>query len=85
MTDAYGYQPGDRMRLLIDGVSHEFTLAGTVSAPDFIYTIPPGGAMVPDGEVYDIACIEKMRMEELNGFSGQVTDLGFLLNAGVTY
>ncbi len=85
MIDACGYEPGDTLRLLIGGISHEFVLAGTVSTPDSIYSIPPGGAMVPDGETYDIACIEKKRMEELTGSGDMLTELGFLLESGYTY
>lgn len=32
---------GGHARLLIGGISHEFVLAGTVSTPDSIYSIPP--------------------------------------------
>lgn len=85
MMDACGYEPGDTLRLLIGGISHEFVLAGTVSTPDSIYSIPPGGAMVPDGETYDIACIEKKRMEELTGSGAMFTELGFLLEPGYLY
>lgn len=85
MIDACGYEPGDTLRLLIGGISHEFVLAGSVSTPDSIYSIPSGGAMVPDGETYDIACIGKKRMEELTGSGDMLTELGFLLEPGYTY
>ena len=85
MTDACGYEPGDTLRLLINGISHEFVLAGSVSTPDSIYSIPSGGAMVPDGETYDIAYIEKKRLEELTGSGDMLTELGFRLEPGYTY
>ena len=41
--------------------------------------------MIPDGTVYDIACIQKDRMEELTGKYDIVNELGFLLEADYTY
>ena len=57
MTNTYGYKAGEPLRLLWKGNAVDFTLSGTCYEPDYIYSIPPGGAMIPDGEVYDIACI----------------------------
>lgn len=85
MTGAYGYGPGEALKLLWKGKSVDFTLAGTCHSPDYIYSIPPGGAMIPDGKVYDIACIQKQRMEELVGRSDSLNELGFTLKPGYSY
>ena len=85
MKAAYGYQEGEAVKLFIQGESINFTLAGVCYSPEYIYAIPPGGAMTPDGEIYDIACIDKAYMEQLTGLSGIVNELGFLLQPGYTF
>lgn len=85
MADVYGYERGTPLKLLWGGKGVDFTYAGACHAPDYIYSIPPGGAMIPDGEVYDIACIEKKRMEELTGRKDSLNELGFTLTPGYSY
>lgn len=85
MEEIYGYGTGDPLRLLWDGGSVDFIFSGTCHAPDYIYSIPPGGAMIPDGEVYDIACIDKGRMQELTGRRDSLNELAFSLSPGYSY
>lgn len=85
MAGIYGYENGTPLTLMINGKSVKFELAGTCYGPEYIYAIPPGGAMVPDGEIYDIACVEKSRMEELTGKKDSMNELGFRLAKGYTY
>jgi len=79
MAGLYGYGNGTPLTLMINGKSVRGELAGTCYGPEYIYAIPPGGAMIPDGEIYDIACIEKNRMEELTGKKDSMNELGFRL------
>lgn len=85
MMDAYGYEEGDLITILINGDAKTFSLAGSCYAPEYIYAIPPGGAMIPDGEIYDIACMDKREMEALLGEQGIANELGFSLFPGYTY
>ena len=85
MAGLYGYGNGTPLTLMINGKSVRCELAGTCYGPEYIYAIPPGGAMIPDGEIYDIACIEKNRMEELTGKKDSMNELGFRLAKGYTY
>ncbi|MCB7064699.1 ABC transporter permease [Enterocloster citroniae] len=85
MAGIYGYDKGEPLKLLWGGRGVDFSFAGICHAPDYIYSIPPGGAMIPDGEIYDVACIEKKRMEELTGRQDSLNELGFSLKPGYTY
>lgn len=85
MFEAYGFAKGDEMRLVIGDSMEAFTLAGTVQEPEYIYAMPPGGAQSPDAEIYDIACINKTRLEKLLGRGGVVTELGFTLKPGYRF
>ena len=85
MAGIYQYETGTPMTLLIDGKSVKLELAETCYGPEYIYAIPPGGAMIPDGKIYDIACMEKSRMEELTGKKDSMNELGFKLEKGYRY
>ena len=84
MADS-GYEAGAQMTLLINGTGKNFVLEGVCHAPEYIYTIPPGGTMIPDGEIYDIACMELGKMEEFTGRKDSFNELGFRLEPGYTY
>lgn len=85
MADVYNYPEGTELRLVYDGKVKRLSYAGRCSAPDYIYSIPPGGAMIPDGEVYDIACIGLRDMEDLMGMGDMRNELGFRLKPGYRY
>lgn len=85
MADVYNYPEGTELRLVYDGKVKRLSYAGRCSAPDYIYSIPPGGAMIPDGEVYDIACIGLSDMEDLMGMGDVRNELGFRLKPGYRY
>ena len=85
MAEVYRYPEGTELRLVHDGEVKHLSYAGRCSAPDYIYSIPPGGAMIPDGEVYDIACIDLDDMKDLMGMGDVRNELGFRLAPGYRY
>ena len=85
MSEIYGFLPGEKMTLLSRGSSRDYAYAGICDAPDYIYSVPPGGAYVPDGEVYDIACVSLSEAEGLLGKKNFRNELGFLLEGGFCY
>lgn len=85
MAEVYDYPEGTELRIVFDGKVKHLSYAGRCSAPDYIYSIPPGGAMIPDGEVYDIACIDLRDMKDLMGMGDVRNELGFRLKPGYRY
>ena len=84
MQQVYGYLPGTELRVLVQGSPCRFYFAGTCTAPDYVYSVPPWGAMVPDGAAYDIACISPEEMRRITGSDAR-TELAFLLEPGYRY
>ena len=76
---------GAEVGLLIGQKRVSFTVSGGVYAPNYIYVIPPSGAIVSDGREYDIAYIEKSRLESLTGKNGMYNELSFSLSEGFSY
>lgn len=85
MVETSRYEIGTEVTLLKADSARKFVFQGTCRSPEYIYAIPPGGAMVPDGEVYDIACISAQDMENLTGKKDSYQELGFRLLPGYTY
>ena len=84
MQAVYGWHPGDEIRVLYGGRSIRFYYGGTVSAPDYIYSVPPSGSMVPDGRTYDIAVVTEAAMRTVTG-SGKRRELSFRLSPGYSF
>ena len=84
MQAVYGWQTGDEIRVLYGGRSICFYYGGTVSAPDYIYSVPPSGSMVPDGRTYDIAVVTEAAMRTMTG-SGKRRELSFRLSPGYSF
>jgi putative ABC transport system permease protein len=43
-----GIVPGNRIRVLLLDEQHDLLVVGTAMSPEFVYLIPPGGALAPD-------------------------------------
>lgn len=85
MMRVRNYQIGQKISLIISGQIEEFTLAGSIYAPQYIYALPPSGAIVTDGSDYDIALISKDKLENLLGSQNVVNELSFRLQKDVKY
>lgn len=48
-ADAHGLEPGDSLSITMNGVRHEFAIAGLALSPEFIYALPPGEFVVDPG------------------------------------
>jgi len=48
-ADAHELTPGDTLAITMNGVQHEFIIAGLALSPEFIYALPPGEFVVDAG------------------------------------
>lgn len=85
MSEAYGYSPGQELSILEKGKARKFRYKGECLAPDYIYIIMPGGSEVPDGSVYDLACVSREEMEDILGVKGVCNQLSFKLSRGYEF
>ena len=49
MMKTRNLKKGDKVSLITNGESYDFIIAGAASAPNYIYAIPPSGALISDG------------------------------------
>lgn len=85
MMKARGWSTGQKIHVVTEGESYEFTIGGRAYAPNYIYTIPPSGAFLSDGSEYDMAVIDAVRLNEILGRRENVNEVGFLLEPGYRY
>ncbi|MHA7872903.1 MAG: ABC transporter permease, partial [Hyphococcus sp.] len=71
---AHDLHPGDSIEITMNGVRHEFEIAGVVLSPEFIYALPPGDFTVDPGR-FAVLWINKEAMEaayDLNGAFNEI-------------
>lgn len=85
MMKARNLKKGDRINLISNGESYEFIIAGTASAPNYIYAIPPSGAMLSDGRDYDIAVINAEKLSKILGREKTVNEVSFRIDDSYSF
>ena len=78
---AHDFEPGDKLRAIINGRRRELDIVGVALSPEFIYTIRPGDIM-PDDERYGIVWMERRELAAAFDMEGAFNDLALRLMAG---
>ena len=73
---------GDTLSLIHNGESYDFIVAGVASAPNYIYAIPPSGAVISDGKDYDIAIVNSEKLSKMLGREDTVNEISFEMEKG---
>ena len=85
MMKARNLKKGDIISLIHNGESYDFIIAGVASAPNYIYAIPPSGAVISDGRDYDIAIVNSDKLEKILGRENIVNEIGFEMESDYSY
>ena len=80
MSTVRDFKEGQKLSLIINDEVYDFNYSGSIYIPNYIYSMPPSGALSSDGKDYDLALIENSRLENLLGKKGIVNELSFKLN-----
>lgn len=75
----------DKLSLIINGRSVEFTIAGAVLSPEYIYVTKNAQDIYPLPKNYEIAYIAKPVLKKLTSAASTSTDLFFKLQPKFTY
>lgn len=68
-AEAHGLAPGDNFSVTMNGVQHEFVIAGLAQSPEFIYALPPGDFVVDPGR-FAVLWANKEAMEAAYDLDG---------------
>lgn len=82
---AYEYEPGDKIKLLVDNKVYDFNIAGSVYSPEYVYIVKEQGDLFSDTTKYNIAYIDEEIYMSITGMEGIYNDLSFQFDDGITY
>ena len=80
-TEAHGFEPGDRLHVVINGRRKRFTIVGVALAPEHVYPIRPG-EMFPDFSGYGVLWMRRKPLATAYDMDGAFNNVSFTLAAG---
>ncbi|MDR0570547.1 MAG: ABC transporter permease [Clostridiales Family XIII bacterium] len=83
-AEARGLDVGDSLRLQIEGRAVDFSVAGIVSSPEFVYLVDPEQGVLPDNANYGVIYVDEWLGQRLFGFSGAYNDILMKLERGIS-
>lgn len=83
--DAYDYEPGDSITLIMNQKTYSFNVAGYVYSPEYVYIVENPGDIYSDNTKYNIAYMDEDIIMSILGMEGVYNDLSFSLEEGVIF
>jgi len=83
--NAFGYEPGDSIRFLVDRRTYDFTVQGSIYSPEYVYIVENQGDLFSDTTKFNIAYMDEKKMMSMFGMEGVYNDLSFTFDDGYTY
>jgi putative ABC transport system permease protein len=77
-AEAWQLQPGERLRMIVEGRMIEPFIVGTGDSPEFVYSIAPG-SLLPDYRRHAVAWMDHDSLAALAGLQGAFNDLTLTL------
>lgn len=82
-AEARGLVAGDRLRALVDEREVDLLVVGTVTAPEYVAAVPPGG-MIPDDERYGVGWVDHGTLAALFDMEGAFNDVVATVERGAS-
>jgi len=74
---AYDFEPGDRVTLIIRQRTYDFTVQGSIYSPEYVYIVENINEFFSDTTKYNIAYMDEVTLMSLLGMEGLYNDLSF--------
>ncbi|PKM67874.1 MAG: hypothetical protein CVU95_04295 [Firmicutes bacterium HGW-Firmicutes-2] len=82
---AYEFEPGDRVTLIIRQRTYDFTVQGSIYSPEYVYIVENLNEFFSDTTKYNIAYMDEVALMSLLGMEGLYNDLSFSFEEGYEY
>lgn len=82
---ARNYKEGDTVQLLVNRKLYDFTVQGSIFAPDFVYIVENETELFSDVTRFNIAYVDEGIMMHMLGLEGVYTDLTFEFEEGYVF
>lgn len=76
---------GDSIQLALEGQTLTAVITGLVNSPEYIYSIPDSGQLMPDNEVFGFAYLPMERLGAFAGRIGSANRVSVLLEEGASF
>ncbi len=80
-AEAHRLDPGDHLRVLMNGRSRDIEVAGIALSPEFVYSIGPG-ALMPDAKRYGVLWMKERELAAAFDLDGAFDDVTLTAAAG---
>lgn len=77
---AHNLKPGDHIFPIINGAQVKLEVAGSVTNPEYVYSIRDGSELFPDNRKFGVVYIKKSFGQAVLGFNGSINNVSILLN-----
>ncbi|MDR1572290.1 MAG: FtsX-like permease family protein [Clostridiales Family XIII bacterium] len=74
-AEARGIRPDDEITLQIAGRAVDFSVAGIVSSPEFVYLVDPEQGILPDNQNYGVVYMDEWMGQQILGYPGSYNDV----------
>lgn len=74
-AEANGIQTGDRIKVLLMDQEHEVLVVGTAMSPEFVYLLPPGGALAPDPARFGVVYMPERFLQDAADLRGAYNEI----------
>ena len=81
-ASAHGLKPGAKLSAILYGRKQQFTIAGVVLSPEFVFEAPPGAAL-PDNRTYGVFWMPYKELASASNLDGAFNTVSFTLAPGV--
>lgn len=81
-ADRWGVGVGDTLRVVMNGQLRPLRITGLGNSPEFIFPLPPGGALVPDDERFAVLWMDRGAAAPIFRMEGAFNDVVFRLHRG---
>lgn len=82
--ERWGVEPGDTLRLVMNGALRPVRVTGLATSPEFIYPIPPGGTGVGDEDRFAVLWMDRQGVAPLLQMEGAFNDAVLRLQRGAS-
>jgi putative ABC transport system permease protein len=83
-ADAWGVEPGDTLRVVMNGVLRPVRITGLATSPEFVFPVPPGGVGFGDQDRFAVLWMDRRAVAPVFRMEGAFNDAVLRLQPGAS-
>lgn len=74
-ADAHNYKPGESIYPVVEGVRRQFSIAGIVSSPEYLYVVGSKENLFPTPDSFGVMWMRRRQLESLLDMQGMINEV----------